>query len=170
MGRARLALSNLFCGGAARVAVAVAAGALMLAHALMLAARLRDASIVEPAIALRWMGAFGVALLAVEFRRRGLPLLRGRSGLVFAPLVLLLHVGASPDPALHPRAGALLVEAPIGLAAAVLIGRIGNLLRRRGRIVRPAPGRRARRTPPRRLRFAADGLLAARLPRPPPAR
>ncbi len=65
-------------------------------HGWLLIRRLVDASIAEPEVLLRWLGACGLLAGAAWLRPRGLSLSQGRPALVFWLLVLVLHVGASP--------------------------------------------------------------------------
>lgn len=104
----------------ARWTMRVAGAALALFHAGLLAGRLADASIAEPRVGLRWATAALLGALALAFRRRGLPLARGRSGLAFWLLVLLLHVGAAPAPAVV-RPEELLLALPVGAVLALAV-------------------------------------------------
>jgi hypothetical protein len=105
----------------ARWVLRVAGAALALFHAGLLAGRLADASIVEPRVGLRWATAALLGALALTFRRHGLPLARGRSGLVFWLLALLLHVGAAPAPTVV-RPEELLLALPVGAVLALAVG------------------------------------------------
>jgi hypothetical protein len=150
---------------AARWTLRAAGAGLALFHAALLAGRLADDSIAEPGVGLRWGLAALLGALAVDLRRRGLPLFHGRSGLVFWLLALLLHVGALPAPS-PVRSEELLLALPAGALAALAAG--GLLARAVGSATRPgrAPVRIA--TAPARRRAVAP--LARRCaPRPPPA-
>lgn len=141
---------------------------LVVHHGWLLFQRLRNDSISEPTVALRWGLAALVLGLALLFRRRGLTVLSGRSGLVFWLLVLLLHVGVTPIPDVTARSEHLLVALPLGVAAALIVtlgaillsGRIGA--RNRVRPLRATSG-----PPPPRPAAARLALRFA--PRPPPA-
>ena len=147
---------------------AAAIGLLAGFHVWILIARLHDDTITAPAVALRWLGAAALIGLAGFFRRRGVPLLSGRSGLVFWALVLLLHVGATPVPISAVPAEELLAALPFALAlpaafaaASVLPGSAGSRRPRVGRWPRAA----CREPGPAR---PSDGFALRFLPRPPP--
>ena len=133
-------------------------------HLPRLIARLRDASIVEPGVLLRWLLVPVVLAAFVALRRRGVPLMRGRAAVAVWLLVLLIH--AMPAlPAVGDRGHDLLVVAPIAL---VLLAAVAEVVRRLGPVV--ARGRAPRRVPadfdlPASPAFAFAGFL----PRPPPA-
>jgi len=155
-----------------RLALALGRAALavvVVQHGLLLVERLRDDSIAEPLVALRW-GLAAIALgLAAIYRRRGLTVFSGRSGLAFWLLGLLLHVGATPVPAVGIPSENLLVALPIGivttLAVAFGASRIAAIL-----IARSQPGSAPKPVlrPPRALP-AAPVLSLRFAPRPPPA-
>jgi hypothetical protein len=150
---------------AVRWTLRVAGAGLALFHAGLFAGRVADASIAEPGVGMRWALAALLGALALDLRRRGLPLCRGRSGLVFWLLVLLLHAGALPAPSAI-RADELLLVVPAGALVALAAG--GLLASAGGSAPRsePAPVRSARE--PGRRRTVAP--LARRFaPRPPPA-
>jgi len=142
------------------------AGLLLLAfHGALFAERLHDATITDPVVALRWLGAGVLGLAAWRLHRRGAPLLRGRSGLVLALLVTLLHVGAVP-PATVGGTEELLVGAPFGVAAALLVTALATKIAARSgprQTSTPLIDRRSRVRP----RDAA-ALRPALVPRPPP--
>jgi len=151
-------------GRVARWTLRVAGTGLALFHAGLFAGRVADASIAEPGVGSRWAIAALIGALALDLRRRGLPLCRGRSGLVFWLLVLLLHAGTLPAPAV--RAEPLLLALPAGallaLAAGGLFASAGGAVRRPVRSpVRIATEPFRRRTVPQLARRFA--------PRPPPA-
>jgi hypothetical protein len=81
---------------AAKWALRLAGAALALQHLVLLARRIADASIGEPAVLVRWLGAAATVAAALAIRRRGGRLFEGRTGLAFALVVLLLHVGSLP--------------------------------------------------------------------------
>ena len=142
---------------------------LVLHHGWLLLGRLRDASISEPAVALRWGLAALVLGLAALFQRRGLTVFSGRSGLAFWLLVLLLHVGVTPVPTVGLPSEKLLVALPLGIATALALA-LGAAHRagRAGRAPRPRPSPRSRQQePPVRPRPPLVALRFA--PRPPPA-
>ena len=70
----------------------MAAGALVVFHAVLFARRLRDLTILEPVVVLQWAGTVALLGFLWYLRRRGASLLKGRSALVFWLLVLLLHI------------------------------------------------------------------------------
>ncbi len=150
-----------------RGALSLTGGAVALFHAGLLAERLRDLSIAEPAVLVSWLGAAVLGLLALYLRRRGLPLASGRSGLVFWLLVLLLHLGLTPTAPAILRAEQLLAL-PLELATALLASAVLLLIAARSAARRPVFLRRelARWRP---LPALALGSLAAPFaPRPPP--
>jgi len=135
-------------------------------HGLLLARRLIDASILEPGVLVRWVGAAAIAVLAADLRRRGISLSRGRAPVVLGLLVLLLHVGV-PAPA--PEGVDLLLVLPLGVAAGFGAATLVGLVRRR----RPRISRtllRTLATPPLVASHVGLGAFPARFsPRPPPA-
>lgn len=136
-------------------------------HAEILVARLRDASITEPMVAVRWL--LSVAALAVtgELARRGGALLRGRAGVVLAIAVLVLHAGAAPMPAGVDGRAELLAASPVGLLALGLLAATAVGLATTGTI---APPERRYRLEPETLRTASPLLRHPPLaPRPPPS-
>ena len=137
-------------------------------HAELLLGRIRDASIAEPLVALRWLVALAVVATAGALRRRGLGLLGSRAGAVLAVAVLVLHGGVVPPAALVDGAEELLVALPVGLAA-LAFAALAAPARERGGLL-ASTARRLRRPPdpPRRRRV---GALPSRFAsRPPPAR
>ena len=133
-------------------------------HAWLFAGRLRDASIREPEVLLRWLLAAALLGLALVFKRRGHSIVRGRSAIVFWVLALLLHVGPLPVPAVSEAPGALVL--PLALAAPFVIGLLAGL-------ALPLGARLHRQWTRRPVRSFHDGALtplALRFaPRPPPA-
>jgi hypothetical protein len=111
-------------------------------HGWLLARRLLDATVAEPAVLLRWLGAVALLGGALLARRRGLSLLSGRSGLVFWLLVLVLHVGASPVVVHGVRPQELLLVLPVGLLAGLgAAARSGRVPPLRFRAPRQRPAR-----------------------------
>jgi peptidoglycan/LPS O-acetylase OafA/YrhL len=108
-----------------RVAGYLAAVALVGYHAWLFAGRLRDASIREPEVLLRWLLAVGLLGLAVAFQRRGHSVVRGRSAIVFWGLALLLHIVPLPVPVVSEAPSALAL--PLALAAPFLIAVLASL-------------------------------------------
>jgi hypothetical protein len=179
-GPSSIGLSSIGRSSVARATASLAGGALALFHAGLLAERLRDLSIAEPAVLASWLGAAALGTLALYLRRRGLPIASGRSGLAFWLLVLLLHLGLAPAMPATVRAEQLLVlplegvaafvSATAALAALATLATLAAMLRARSRSDRPLL-HRARIERPRPLPAHALGSLAARFaPRPPPAR
>ncbi len=155
-------------GRALRWALGAGVGLVTLFHAWLLVQRLIDASIAEPEVLLRWLGACGLLAGAAWLRPRGLSLVHGRSALIFWLLVLLLHVGASPVVVSAVRAEELLLVLPLGFAVAGgALARAGRRLLRRlaPAAASPLRARRAVVPPPRRSAGAAPDRFS---PRPPP--
>ena len=156
--------------GAAIGFVRFGAGALVAFHVWLFAGRLRDDSLLEPGVAVRWLLAFALVGLAVLFRRQRLPLGSGRSGVVFWLLALLLHLGGTPLPFPDDPAAELLVALPLGVAAPLVLALAAA--RFAGRAPLATARTRARRagwTPPRRVAILLAGLASHVVPRPPPA-
>ena len=159
-----------------RGALSLAGGAVALFHAALLAERLRDFSIAEPAVLTSWLGAAALGVLALYLRRRGLTLTSGRSGLVFWLLVLLLHLGFAPTTPGMVRAQQLLAL-PLEIAAisfttflaTALVAALLFAVRARSVARIPVPTREV----PERSRplpaLALGSLAALFVPRPPPA-
>lgn len=72
--------------------VAASAALLVIFHAGLLVERLRDQSILQPQIALQWLGSLILLGALAYLRYRRVPLLLGRTALAFWLLVLLLHL------------------------------------------------------------------------------
>ncbi len=134
-------------------------------HGLLLARRLIDASIFEPSVLLRWAGAAVLVALAVDLRRRGVSLTRGRAPVVLGLLVLLLHVGVGVP---APEGTDLLLVLPLGMAAGLGAATLAGLVRRR----RPRNSRPTLRAlepeHPARARERLGAIPARFSPRPPP--
>ena len=80
-----------------RRVLAVIAGPALVAlvvlyHAILLWQRVADLTLLEPAIAARWLATLLLLLGLFRLHHRGVPLIWGRKALVFWLLVLLLHV------------------------------------------------------------------------------
>lgn len=97
-------------------ALCVAGAALVLQHLVLLVQRFADASIGEPAVLLRWLGAATTLAAAVALRRRGKVPWQGRTGLAFALAILLLHFGVAA-PAASNTSALFLLPAGLLLAA-----------------------------------------------------
>ncbi|MGE0453286.1 MAG: hypothetical protein AB7O37_01100 [Vicinamibacteria bacterium] len=74
---------------------AVVAIALVAFHGWLLALRLAEGALGDPAVALRWLAGFGLTAALLGLRRAGVSLFRGRKAFVFWLLVLLLHWSAT---------------------------------------------------------------------------
>ena len=61
-------------------------------HALLLWQRVADLTLLEPAVAARWLATLILLMVLFRLHHRGVPLIWGRKALVFWLLVLLLHV------------------------------------------------------------------------------
>lgn len=98
--------------------------ALVAFHVVLLAGRLSDASILEPAVLIRWAGALALILAASLFQRFAPPRLRGgRALIVFWLLAAFLHLFGPLDLNGHPLDLELaLVLAIPALAFVVLLG------------------------------------------------
>jgi hypothetical protein len=144
---------------ALRVAGYLAAVGLVGYHAWLFAGRLRDASIREPEVLLRWLLAAGLLGLAVAFQRRGHSVVRGRSAIVFWGLALLLHIAPLPVPVVSEALS-------VALAAPFLIAVLAAL-------TAPLRGRRIQKWVRRSVFLFHGGALAPLAlrfaPRPPPA-
>ena len=95
--------------------------ALVAFHSVLFAERLRDLSILEPGVAIQWVGAAVLLALLAYFKKQLVPLLTGRSAIAFWLLVLLLHLvpAAAATP---PGSGVdLLLTMPVAWLAAGLI-------------------------------------------------
>ena len=128
---------------------------------MLLARRIADASIGDPAVLLRWLGAAATIAAAEAIRRRGGRPWRGRTGLAFALVVLLLHAGVpAPDilelSQLAVPAAAL---ATLAFAFALAVALFRELR------FHPSPIRRGRRDPRPR---PASGFSLPVASRPPP--
>jgi len=115
MRRGPLSRSRIGASPVVRWSLAALAAVVTWLHAEILVARLRDASIIEPIVAVRWLLS-AVALAATGWlARRGGELLRGRAGIILAVAVLVLHAGATPVPAVVGGHSELLAAMPVGL-------------------------------------------------------
>ena len=101
--------------------------ALILFHAVLFARRVRDLTILEPMVALQWVGALVLlAVLGLLLWKR-VSLMRGRAALAFWLLVLLLHVlPAAPTAIVETQGSELLLALPTiwtaTLGLALLLG------------------------------------------------
>jgi hypothetical protein len=87
------ALPNLRLRRLLLVAPSVIASAILVAyHLVLLWQRLTDLSLLQPAVAVRWIVTVGLLIGLRRMQAAGLPLLWGRRALAFWLLVLLLHV------------------------------------------------------------------------------
>jgi hypothetical protein len=143
----------------------LAAVALVVYHGWLFAGRLRDATIREPEVLLRWLLAIALIGLALDFRRRGLSILHGRSAIAFWALALLLHLGPLPMPVTNEAPPSLLVL-PLALAAPFLIAVLAARVAPR---VRPSWWSRGRRDAVHRQRSVLTSYALRFAPRPPPA-
>jgi len=154
----------------AGVSGALFIGALVLFHAVLFAQRLRDQTILEPGVALQWIGALGVLAFLWFLRCRRASLFKGRSGLAFWLLVLLLHLlPATPANLLEWEHTDLLIAIPTTwmMTVAVLLGAALSALLM-ALTARPELVTRRRR---RRCSPAVDSGFHRHLyARPPPAR
>lgn len=80
-----------------RRVLAVIAGPALVAlvvlyHALLLWQRVADLTLLEPAVAARWLATLFLLVVLFRLHHRGVPLIWGRKALVVWLLVLLLHV------------------------------------------------------------------------------
>lgn len=130
-------------------------------HLPRLVVRLRDASIVEPGVLLRWLLVPVVLAAFVALRRRRVSLRGGRAGLALWLLVLLIHAAPVTADGRH----ALDMAAPAAVTAWVVLGVLAALW------ARGDGGRRTPRRVPREFRLPASPRLAFAgfSPRPPPA-
>lgn len=106
--------------------VRLAVWALVAFHALLFARRIGDATISDPVVALRWLGAAVLLITGWLHTRRGGSLVAGRGALAFWLAVFLLHAFAL-TPATLP-----VVEGPtplwsLGLLAGVMLLLIGGM-------------------------------------------
>ncbi len=114
--------------------LAAVAGLVAGFHVLLLWERVRSLSLLEPAVASRWLATLALLYGAGRLIRAGVPLHRGRTALAFWLLVLLLHLSflgplAAPAPAGLGGGGLLLLLPPAG-ALLVLTGLAGLALGR----------------------------------------
>lgn len=156
-------------------AAALGAVFLVLFHSWLLWLRLSDFAILEPTIALRWLGALVLLVALLWLRRAPGSLLWGRKAVVFWLLVLLLHTnglvgslqGGRDDPG--RAASQLLVVLPVtvGLATALRIASPGVFKGRRFEPVPAASAASAAASLPPTLRPNAGFYLPV-CSRPPP--
>ena len=119
------------------IAVALAALWLIAFHAILLWRRFADATIADPSVLVRWLGAAALGLGAVAFHRFASIRWRGRHAtLIFWLLVAVLHFAAPADERLLDNEGNLLALAQLGLASlpaalatvALVAGSVATLL------------------------------------------
>lgn len=134
-------------------------------HLVLFVERLRDLSILEPRVAVQWLGAGLLLAFLGYLKSRRVSLLSGRSALAFWLLVLLLHVVPhAPAPVPTPGSGDLLLALP-NVWMAVAIGLLVALrLRGDAREVR----RLASRLQERAERPFEPGFASSLYARPPP--
>lgn len=151
------------------VATAASAAALILLHLSIFWDQLASGRLVDPLVALKWVGSGALCAALILLRRSGVPLFWGRKAFVVWLLVALLHVGtagpAQADAAADPHAGAVFVL-PALLSSLTLVA-AGLLLVSRLRRAAPALRRTwhdADVVPARELSAACCGPLAPRAP------
>ena len=102
-----------------------ALAALALFHVSLLWTRLVDGQLLDPLVAVRWLGAAALTGGLIALRRRGVSLVTGRRALVVWLLVVLLHWSATPAVAVaydgQPSTSELIFVVP-STAAAALVG------------------------------------------------
>lgn len=141
--------------------LALAAAYLVALHAELLWQRIASQTLLEPLVALRWLGAVGLVAGLAWMRRSGIPVWRGRRAVVFWMLVLLLHAGTAVPAAgelaadLADAAGpGLLLVLPL-CATLATVFEFGRRLLERRLAVRPVS-----RPTPRWLTFEGPPQLA----------
>jgi hypothetical protein len=140
-------------------------------HAWLLAQRLAEGRIAEPAVVLRWLAGLGLTAALIGLRRAGVPLLWGRKALVLWLLVLLLHWSATPAPerilnGVH--AEEILLVIPATVATLVLAAALLATLPTGAREL-PLPLLRGRVALVTTADLIRDGFVPAFAARPPPA-
>jgi hypothetical protein len=96
--------------------------ALIAFHAVLLAARLADASILEPAVFARWAGTLALLLSAFLFQRFAPARLRGRRAvIIFWLLAALLHLFGPLQHVTHELDLELTLQAAASLLAFALL-------------------------------------------------
>ncbi len=143
--------------------------ALVVFHIALFARRIEDLSILQPAVALQWLGTLVLLGFLGYLRYQRVSLFAGRPALAFWLLVLLLHlVPGTPTTLLDWEHTDLLLALPTTwlLVATLLLAALRVLAM--ARMPRPAPSARCRRT--RRGPPGLDPGLTSRLfARPPPS-
>ena len=116
-------------------------GALLVAgHVLLLARRIADATIAEPGVLWRWIASAATLAVAGTLWRRGFQPLRGRTGLAFLLVVLLLHAGGAAPAAANDTSARLALPGGLLLVALSTIAiALGNLFH--GRTALPTSDR-----------------------------
>ena len=96
-------------------------------HGGLLWQRVLDGSLLEPAVALRWVLSTLLVFALLRLWCLGLPLLRGRSAAVLWLVVLLLHAGgpAAVQPAVEPVTSLVLLTAALAALAVLGAGAVG---------------------------------------------
>jgi hypothetical protein len=148
----------------------VAMAALVGFHVALLWTHATIGRLGEPAVALRWSVALFVLAAFWLLRRRGVPLLRGRSALILWLLVIVLHAHAAwthvgvPVPAAVPPTPVVLipVTAHVALAALLIVAGLAAGASRRRMSDRPGT------MPPRFAGLPAAVCVLRFSPRPPP--
>ncbi len=112
----------------ARLAVLATFLGLGVFHAWLFWERVATASLLEPVVALRWLGAFLVLATSAALHRRGLLLGNGRALIVLALVAALLHVApaAEQDARTFLPSQILLAAASSVVALAALDFRTGS--------------------------------------------
>ena len=153
-----------------RAVVGLVTLALVAFHAVLFVRRLRDLSIFEPSVALRWSGTLLLIALLAAFVRRGTSLVRGRSALAFWLLVLLLHTIPTPAALDGATPADVLVAVP---ASSLLAATLAVALLLTALLVRSATVTAARVAWRRRGRIGPNevdsGYCSLLFARPPPA-
>jgi hypothetical protein len=137
-------------------------------HGEFLLRRVADNSIAEPSVLLRWMGAAALLLVAQLWRRTtGHSILSGRSALVFALLVALLHGGLPETPGFANSPGLALPSElfVLGLAGLLLAAALASAANTPSVAASGLPRNAQRCRAPRALPFGQPFS-----PRPPPRR
>jgi hypothetical protein len=115
----------------ARALLAAPAVALTAFHLVLLAARVADGSVLDPAIAAEWVIGLTLLLGLARMHRAGLSLIRGRGALIMWLLVLILHAVAvvpADGGAFEFRVDLNLVAIiPVGVAIGVVASYLAGL-------------------------------------------
>ncbi|MEZ5313364.1 MAG: hypothetical protein R2862_06735 [Thermoanaerobaculia bacterium] len=155
-------LSRFAAWGAKLLAFLLVAG-----HLLLLVRRVAEGTITEPGVLIRWLASVATLATAGVLWRRGLQPLRGRTGLAFLLVIVLLHAGGAAPAAVNDASARLAV--PSGLfflalsAIAIALGRLVH-----GRAALPAEVRRFVALEPARPRPFHGHPASPFASRPPP--